>query len=53
MDSAFEATGSVMEKMIVLMDLMSKDAVSIHVDDFALESKTIFSYIVVNSIRKK
>lgn len=29
MDTAFKATGGVMEKMIVLMDLMSKDAVSI------------------------
>ena len=29
MDTAFKATGGVMEKMIVLMDPMSKDAVSI------------------------
>ena len=38
-----------MEKKIVLMDLMSKDAVSI--DDLC-KVKQCFLYIVINSIRK-
>ena len=48
MDTAFKATGVVMEKKIVLMDLMSKDAVSI--DDLC-KVKQCFLYIVINSIR--